>query len=203
MTKILSSIPTSQEQLTVKDFYRLVPDGQKADLIDGVIYMASPDSIEHDDLGGFLYFLLRGYVESKNLGRVSGSRFAYKLNENNAPEPDIAFVHKERVRLLHERGLTLAPDVAIEVVSPESEKRDYVKKKCLYEESGIKEYWIIDLQGMNVEFYRLVSEKYEPIPLEEGDIFRSTVLEGFWLNANWLFVSPMPNAYETLQKILE
>ena len=50
MTQKLDSARTAHRRLTVKDFYRLVPDGQKADLMDGVIYIASPDSIQNDNI---------------------------------------------------------------------------------------------------------------------------------------------------------
>jgi len=202
MKKLLSSTPTAQKRYTVKDFYRLVPDGQKADLIDGVIYMASPDSTESNDINVFLLFLIKGYVDQKNLGYVSGSRFAYKLDEHNTPEPDVAFVHRERMHLIHKTGMTGAPDLAIEIVAEESEDRDYGIKKQLYEASGVQEYWIIDPPGVNVEFYRLVGGKYEMAPLEEGDIFQSKVLSGFWLDVNWLFARPMPSAYAKLREIL-
>ena len=49
----LHAVPTARELITIKDFYRLVPDGQKADLIDGVIYMASPDSTENNRINNF------------------------------------------------------------------------------------------------------------------------------------------------------
>lgn len=197
------STPTTQERYTVKHFYRLVPDGQKADLIDGVIYMASPDSTESDDINVFLICLIKVYVDYKNLGRVSASRFAYKLDEYNAPEPDVAFVRRERLDLIHETGMTGPPDLAIEIVAQESEGRDYEVKKQLYEATGVQEYWIIDPPGMNVEFYRLVGGEYERMPLEDGEIFRSDALAGFWLDVNWLFARPMPSAYAKLREILD
>ena len=203
MKNRFGSTPTAQERYTVKDFYRLVPDGQKADLIDGVIYMASSDSTESDDINVFLICLIKAYVDYKNLGRVSASRFAYKLDEYNAPEPDIAFVRRERMDLIHETGMTGPPDLAIEIVAEESEARDYEVKKRLYEATGVQEYWIIDPLGMNVEFYRLVGGKYERMPLEDGNIFRSDALAGFWLDVNWLFARPMPSAYTMLREILE
>jgi Uma2 family endonuclease len=114
----------------------------------------------------------------------------------------VAFVRGERLHLVHATGMNGAPDIAVEIVADESEERDYVKKKQLYETAGVPEYWIIDPAGMNVEFYRLVGGKYELVPLEEGRIFRSQVLEGFWLDVEWLFALPMPGAYAKLQEIL-
>lgn len=199
----LRAVSTTQKRLTVKDFYRLVSDGQKADLIDGVIYMASPDSTENDDIGGFLYTLMRTYAEIKNLGRVSGSRFAYTLSKHRVPEPDVAFVRREQLHLVYDTGMDGPPDIAVEIVADESEERDYVEKKQLYQEAGITEYWIIDPLGMHVEFHRLVNGKYETVPLKDGRIFHSSVLEGFWLDVDWLFSRPRRVAYARLQEILE
>ena len=199
----LHAAETAQKRYTVKDFYRLVPDGEKADLIDGTIYMASPDSTENDDIGGFLYTLMRMYSEIKNLGRISGSRFAYKLGEYSCPEPDVAFVRRERLDMIGDTGMDGSPDIAVEIVAAESEDRDYVDKKNLYQEAGVLQYWLIDPKGMNVEFYRFVEGRYELIPLEEGRIFRSSVLNGFWLDTDWLFSKPRRLAYARLQEILE
>ena len=110
MKSPLDLTPTAQRQYTVKDFYRLVPEGQKADLIDGVIYMASPDSTESNSINVFLICLIKAYADHKNLGYVSGSRFAYKLSEYNALEPDVAFVCRERMDNIHDTGMTGAPE---------------------------------------------------------------------------------------------
>jgi len=198
----LRAVSTARQPITIKDFYRLVPDGQKADLIDGAIYMASPDSTENNQINNFLSFLMTGYAEIKNLGWIFISRFAFRLAERRVPEPDVAFVRGERLHLVHATGMNGAPDIAVEIVADESEERDYVKKKQLYEAAGVTEYWIIDPGGMNVEVYRLVGRKYELVPLEEGRIFRSQVLEGFWLDVEWLFALPLPGAYAKLQEIL-
>jgi hypothetical protein len=53
-----------------------------------------------------------------------------------------------------------------------------------------------------VEFHRLQAGRYELVPLEHNHIFRSVVLEGFWLDVEWLLTDPLPKAYEKLQEIL-
>src|SRR5262245_51207439 len=129
---------------TFDDFCVLVKDGQKADLIDGVIYMASPDSLESDELVVWLLRLVGDYAEINALGKVTGSRRAYRLDEKNSPEPDLAFVLKERAHLARKGHFDGPPDLAIEIVSPESVERDYHKKRALYQRAGVAEYWIID-----------------------------------------------------------
>ena len=190
--------------VTVNEFYRLVPDGQKADLIDGVIYRASPDTEDADDLFGFVLFLLRGYNWVKKLGgRVFGSRFSFRLTKQRAPEPDVAYVRRERVHLIRRREMKGGPDLAVEIVSRDSRTRDYRDKKELYQQAGVAEYWILDPLKQRVQFFRLRHGRYELVPLEDGPIFRSEVLPGFWLDVNWLFAEPLPDGYACLQAILQ
>jgi len=104
---VVPSSPLSPDSdlVTVEEFYCLVPDGQKADLIDGVIYLASPDTRRSDRLGGFIKFLMQGYAAVQGLGEVYGSRFAFELSQFRAPEPDAAFVRTERLHLVNERRM--------------------------------------------------------------------------------------------------
>ena len=113
---------------TVDEFYDVIPDGQKADLIDGVIYVASPDTRRSDQISGFLRYLMDGFCASKDLGDCFGSRFAFRLT-SAAPVPDIAFVSQHRVNdVINENEGTGPPDVAVEIVSRDSRSRDYIEK---------------------------------------------------------------------------
>ena len=193
---------SERDIVTVDDFFALVPDGQKADLIDGAIYMASPDSKRNDKLGGFIKFLVQGFAVVRGLGEVFGSRFAFELSPTRAPEPDIAFVSKARTYLVEETRMKGAPDIAVEVVARESRTRDYLEKKNLYEAAGVLEYWIIDALQRRAEFNRLIDGQYHLVPLEQNRIFRSVTLEGFWLDVEWLFADELPNEFERLQQTL-
>jgi len=189
--------------ISVDDFYALVPDGRKADLIDGVIYMASPDSRRANDLTGFVYRLFEGFVEARDIGgKVFFSRFACRISEFNAPEPDVGYVRPERADLVEDGGLRGAPDIAVEIVSRESRRRDYEDKRGLYEESGVAEYWIIDPIQQRVEFLVLQEGRYRLAPLEQNRLFRSRALSGFWIDVDWLLSDPLPPATRCLQAIL-
>lgn len=130
--------------LTFDDFCRMVPDGQKADLIDGVIYMASPDNTDANDLFVWLLRLIADFVDLSDLGKVFGSRVAFRLSDFTSPEPDIGFVRKRRLSRVRRGFVDGPPDLALEIVSPDSVERDYEKKRAKYEEQGILEYWIVD-----------------------------------------------------------
>ncbi|HIE29979.1 TPA: hypothetical protein EYP66_22165 [Candidatus Poribacteria bacterium] len=71
-----------------------------------------------------------------------------------------------------------------------------------YQDAGVLEYWLIDPLQRRAEFYRLHENCYELVPFERNRIFRSTAMEGFWLDVEWLFAEPLPKSYEKLQEIL-
>lgn len=193
----------AEDWITVEEFYSLVPDDQKADLLDGVIYLASPDSRRANNLTGFLFSLLAMYNDAKAIGgAVFITRFAFRLSKYCAPEPDVAYVRPERVHLVHEGGMREGPDIAVEVVSRESRQRDYRRKKQVYQKAGVEEYWIIDPLEDRTEFHRLEQGRYKLVPLEANHLFRSQVLPGFWLDVNWLLSWPLPNPYACLQQLL-
>ena len=194
---------TATDLVTVEEFYRLVPDGQKADLIDGVIHMASPDTLRANELTGFVYWLLQGFVnERRPGGKVLVNRYAFELTELRAPEPDVAYVRPERAHLAVQRGMRGGPDIAVEIVSRESRHRDYHEKRQLYQDAGVSEYWIVDPIQQRVEFLVLEQGRYELAPLEQNRLFRGRALPGFWIDVDWLLADPLPSGSECLQAIL-
>src|ERR1700687_2951694 len=78
-------LPFREGPITFEEYIELVPDGVKADLIDGVIYMASPDNTDANDLNGWLCVLLYGYVDAKDLGKVYVARVTYRLGPKRGP----------------------------------------------------------------------------------------------------------------------
>ncbi len=187
---------------TFDDFCFLVADGQKADLIDGVIYIASPDNFDANQINLWLAGLMDDYAQAKNLGAVFISRVALRLDKKNGPEPDIGFIRRERKDRI-KRGFIDGPaDVVVEIVSPDSVDRDYIKKRAQYERYRVREYWIIDETKQTTTFLRLdKSGKYREVRLRNGE-FHSKSLTDFWFRPEWLWARPRPLKFEMLQMIL-
>ena len=186
---------------TFKDFCREVREDQKADLINGVLYMASPENTEANDLVGWIYTLMRVFARRKKLGKVFVSRVAFRLAEKHGPEPDIAFIKREHLQRV-QRGHVFGPaDLAVEVVSPDSIERDYYLKRELYEKYSIPEYWIIDEMDQKVTLLRLTQGKYREVRTKAGEL-HSKILSGFWLRPEWLWEEPLPDELDTLEQIL-
>lgn len=201
LTQTLPRAAQTRERLTYNEFCSRIHE-QKADLIHGEIFMASPATIQHEDAVDFLGAVLRVYVKRKKLGIVVGSRVAMKLSEEDAPEPDLIFVRKERMSLLGNTEIFGPADVAVEMISPGSRRLDAVEKKDLYAAFGVPEYWLIDLQRQDAHFGRNEDGEWKDLPLDEQGIFRSSVIDGFWLRVDWLFAAEQPDEFEIVQMIL-
>jgi len=147
---------------TWEDFCVLVREDQKADLIDGVIYMASPENTDANEMFGWLFTLMELFVEEFQLGQIYGSRVAVRLGVKTAPEPDILFVSKKHLHRVKRGGIDGAPDIAVEIVSPESIDRDYNLKRLKYEKAGVPEYWIIDEIEETITLLRLGADAKRP-----------------------------------------
>jgi Uma2 family endonuclease len=187
---------------TVEDFCHLVREDQKADLINGVIYMASPDNTDANEVFMFLGSLMNLFVEEFDLGKVFGSRVAYELDEHNCPEPDIGFVSTARQHLVQRGRVKGPPDLAVEIVSPESIERDYKTKRAQNEKAGVPEYWIVDEIEETVTLLRLNKKgKYTEVRPKGGE-FHSQILPGFFLRPEWLFRNPRPKIRAAFADIL-
>jgi len=106
------------------------------------------------------------------------------------------------MHVVEQRHILGGPDIAVEIVSRDSRKRDYEVKRELYEAAGVAEYWIIDPLKDQATFLRLQEGEYESVPLDHEHIFQSEVIPGFWLDVQWLFEEPLPRAYRCLEQIL-
>ena len=133
-----------EEIYTVDDIYAL-PDGERAELIDGEIYYMAPPSTKHQRLVHFFDREIGNYIQKQNGEcEVFPAPFAVFLNENdiNYVEPDISVIcDKDKIT---DRGCNGAPDWIIEIVSPGSRKMDYYKKLFKYRTAGVREYWVVD-----------------------------------------------------------
>ncbi len=147
------------EYYTIDDIYNL-PDGQRAELMDGELYMMATPSMVHQRLVMVLSSSIFNYIQSKKGAcEVFPSPFAVFLNANNEiyVEPDIAVIcDKDK---LTEKGCSGAPDWVIEIVSPSSRTLDYSKKLFKYRTAGVREYWLVDYEKNRIMAYDFEHEE--------------------------------------------
>lgn len=133
-----------EHSCTSADYWNL-PEGERAELIDGQLYSMAPPSFHHQKLVGEFYRILKNFIEA-NSGtcEVIPAPFAVNLDSDDKTwvEPDVSVVC-DRSKIGDNR-CSGAPDLIIEVVSPSSRKMDYSTKNSLYANAGVREYWIVD-----------------------------------------------------------
>ena len=148
-----------QERIyTTADIYDL-PDGHRAELIDGQIYYMAPPSRRHQKISMELSATIRDYIRSHNGScEVYSAPFAVFLSEDdrNYVEPDISVICDPNK--LTDRGCTGAPDWIIEIVSPSSRRMDYFVKLFKYRSSGVREYWIVDPDKKQIIAYDFIND---------------------------------------------
>lgn len=151
-----------EDTYTIEDIYAL-PDGQRAELIDGQIYYMAPPSRTHQRILLALSRKIADYIDSESGScEVDIAPFAVFLNKDdlNYVEPDISVICDQSK--LDEKGCHGAPDWIIEIVSPGNKPMDYFTKLFKYRTAGVREYWIVDPTKERVTVYR-----FEKATMEE------------------------------------
>ena len=154
-----------QKQVYTSEDYCNLPDGQRAELIDGKLYAMAPPNRIHQELVMELSATIRQHIKDRRGDcKVYPAPFAVNLNANDKiwVEPDISVIcDKDK---LSDRGCEGAPDWIIEIVSPGNPKNDYTIKLFKYRTAGVREYWIVNPMKKVVQTYTFEG-------IEESDVY--------------------------------
>jgi Uma2 family endonuclease len=164
--------------------YLELPHEPRCELLYGRLLVTPAASLRHQDVVGLLYRLLADFA-----ARVSGRAFVSPVDvvlaQHSIVQPDVVFVRRERAGILGVR-IEGPPDLAVEVLSPGTARRDLGEKLRLYAESGVLEYWIVDPALETFEFLENTPEGFR-LRLPDGAVYRSAAvigleidLEAFW-----------------------
>ena len=181
-------------EMTYQAFLEWLDEDTHAEWVNGKVVLMSPVSLEHQQIGGFLLTLIRYFVDANQLGVVSYEPFQMKTGPDlPGRSPDILFVANENLSRLTPTYLDGPADLVVEIISPSDRGRDRGEKFYEYETGGIREYWLIDPQRKQAEFYGLdTNGVYRLANLGEDRIYHSKVLDGLWLNVGWLWQAQLP-----------
>jgi Uma2 family endonuclease len=185
------------EQFVARD------DDRKADLIDGYLSFDMP-TYQHENLFAFLLSVLRFFVADRDLGVVLGSRTPVRTSEEAGYEPDLVFVAVSRTEIIEPLYLSAAPDLAVEIVSKSSLKKDYVDKREAYERMGVREYWLLDIVSGQATLFRLGEDgRFANVTPAAGERFESAVVEGFRFDPADLLAETLPKESAFLRGLLD
>lgn len=197
IAKELPPMPVTYEQ-----FLEWADEDTYAEWVDGRVALMSPASAPHQKIVLFLARLLSEFTEENDAGDVFIAPFQMKLaNVRRGREPDLLFVAKDTLDRLMHNYLDGPADLAIEIVSPESVDRDHDAKYREYEAGGVREYWIIDPQARQANFFvRDAEGHYQRVLPDANGKYQSAVLLDFWINVGWLWQMPLPPVRQILRE---
>lgn len=193
------------DHLTRAEFHRRYEamPGVKAELIQGVVYMASPvRNKKHGKPHGKLLAWVAFYATG-----TPGVDFAIdssvKLDDENEPQPDaLLYVlpsHGGQLKEDDEDYLVSAPEWAGEVAAS-SASYDLHAKFHVYRQHGVKEYVVWRVLDREIDCFVLRGDRYERLPLSEDGLYRSEIFPGLWLDPHALIAEDLPKLQTIVQR---
>lgn len=160
---------TNKADLKTLNYIYALPDGIRAELIDGEIFNIAQPSVIHQRIVRDIATDLTNFIRNNNIKcEAFLAPFAVFLNDDdyNYVEPDIAVICDKNK--LDDKGCHGASDFIIEIVSPSSIKMDYMLKLFKYRSAGVREYWIVDPDKQMVRTYNFVENETADYPFSEN-----------------------------------
>lgn len=145
-------MPLPKDKITAEEFFEKVPEmNELCELIEGQIVMQAAPSTLHQRIVGGLYSEIRSFIKSKS-GKCEPfiAPTDVVLNDENVVQPDVFIVCDPKI--IDDKRVNGAPDLIIEVLS-NNRNDDLVTKHALYQENGVREYWIVDPVNMKTLVY--------------------------------------------------
>jgi Uma2 family endonuclease len=190
--------------VTYEEFLEWADEDTHAEWVDGqVILMPVTVAERHALILSFLTWLFNQVTRLGQLGGVYGEPFQMRLPAlRRGRAPDLFFVRSERRDLMRRHYMHGPADLVVEIVSPESVRRDRIEKLAEYEEAGVPEYWLIDPERADAEFrVRGPDGRYRVAFSGTTGLYQSTVLPQLRLRIEWLWQEPGPDMDAVLREL--
>jgi Uma2 family endonuclease len=183
-----------QERLyTAEEFWEIAqrPENQdkRLELIDGVIVEMAPSSQKNTVVAGRIIYFLNAFVIPRDLGYVTGPDGGFTIDGHNGYQPDAAFISKARHAELKGVEFPVAPDLAVEVISPSESSNDVLKKVTRYLQAGTKRVWTLYPIDEMVYVWKMAGDGTVNMQLFGMDdtLDGEDVLPGFTLKVSEIF----------------
>jgi Uma2 family endonuclease len=171
----------------------------------GKVVIKVPIDWEHDRIQSVIKSVIQIILSRKRLGVAAGPQFSTRMNlqgRRAIRDPDVMVIGNDKLSQLKPTRLEGPPDVAVEIVSPDSETRDFIEKFAEYQEAGVQEYWIINPLSKQIHLYVLSSQgRFEKVTADASGRFQSQFVPGFWLHPDDVFDENTRDPIALLRKI--
>ncbi|MBV9230913.1 MAG: Uma2 family endonuclease, partial [Chloroflexi bacterium] len=157
-----------QGQWTYKDYAALPDDGNRYEVLSGVLYMAPAPDAWHQEVSTEIFYHLYVAVRLTRLGKIYSSPLDVMLDAKNTFQPDILVVFNEHLDRITKRGVVGAPDLVVEIASPSTARIDLSEKLSAYASAGVPEYWVVNPDSRTVEVFVLKHGIYNSLGIYYG-----------------------------------
>jgi Uma2 family endonuclease len=162
---------------------------ERVELFKGYIAKMSPaPNTFHQECAGNIYTSIKIFLKNKNCKVFFAPIDVYlpSKDKKSVVQPDIIVVCD--INKIELKGCVGAPDIVVEILSPGNSKKEMKDKFALYEEAGVKEYWVVFPSEQVVQIYELIDNQYKAkAPLANGDKITTSILEGFEVEVDEIF----------------
>ncbi|RMG03359.1 MAG: Uma2 family endonuclease [Nitrospirae bacterium] len=185
-----SEMPTLAEKEKFYTYidYEQLPEGAPYQLIGGQLVLTPAPEPYHQKVSLKIVSALFRFVTENGLGEVFTAPIDVFLTNTETYQPDIIYISKENTGIISEKKIEGPPDLVVEILSPSTAYYDLKHKKKVYEQTGVKEYWIVDPMEKSIEIYKNTDRGFVLIErkVAEGKV-TSNLLKNFSLNTEDIF----------------
>jgi Uma2 family endonuclease len=170
-----------RRRLTYEDYVLFPDDGLRHEILDGEHYVTAAPFRKYQRISMRLGSRLHVFVDERGLGEVLAAPFDVVLSLHDVVQPDLLFVSNARAAILNDRNAQGAPDLAVEIVSPKTRRRDEGLKRERYDLLGIDEYWLVYPDRHTVRIYRRKQGRLTlaaDLSAAAGDVLTTPLLPG-------------------------
>lgn len=158
----------TRSSLSYRDYAALPDDGRRYELHEGQLSVTPAPGTRHQMISGNLFVLLHQHVRAGNRGRVVSAPVDCILSDSTVVQPDIAYLAADSRTPMSERAIEGPPTLAIEVLSPSTDRIDRGRKMRLYANHGVPYYWVVDGEVRVIDAFRLACGSYAPAARLQG-----------------------------------
>ncbi len=149
--------------------FKLMPEGTLCQLINDKLIISPAPTTPHARAQNKIFITLYEFVEQMGKGEVFCTPIDVYINNKNVFQPDIFFIAREKLNIIKKRGIFGVPNLIIEILS-EDRNYDLKKKKLVYEQCNVKEYWVVDPETKWAEGFILENNQFKSVGETTGNL---------------------------------
>ncbi len=158
-----------QGSWTYDDYAALPYDGQRYEIVNGVLLMTPAPTPEHQSIATRIAYYLFPHIDLAGIGKLFTAPIDVDLGPKNVYQPDLVVVLNTHMDRVGAKKIIGAPDLVVEIASPSTAAYDRLSKYEKYARAGIAEYWIVKIKTKTIQVLVLEDGEYRSLGIFRGE----------------------------------